>query len=79
MNFYEFEGLLLDTKKEIVWEDGTFLFERYDGIYKIHLYALYDFYAEIWFVNQSNSIECVNEFKDDKNLDIYVKDINLLL
>lgn len=64
-------------KAQLTLEKGTVLVRRKQQHAVITLYALSDFYVEIWYDSKSMKIDKIRSFRDSKALDAYIDDINL--
>lgn len=67
----EFEGAPLKEKVYKVLEAGKPLADRQFLYFQIRLYALSDFYAEIWYVPSTNQIDRVETLTLDEVLRSY--------
>jgi len=62
---------------EIVWERGTFITYKGRRGYRIELYDLGNFLAELWFNPETNVLALVRGYKSKKALDTFLDQINL--
>ncbi|MBB6612420.1 hypothetical protein H7F15_15340 [Pontibacter sp. Tf4] len=62
---------------EIVWEHGIFIAYRGRRGYRIELYDLGNFVAELWFNPETNVLALVRGYKSQKALDPFLDQINL--
>lgn len=46
MGLYEFNIMDDNSKAALLWDKGTFIMTRIENSYRIHLYSLFDFFAE---------------------------------
>ncbi|PVY38405.1 hypothetical protein C8E01_117105 [Pontibacter virosus] len=80
MNLYEFNSILsLNDRAQAVWDEGQFLSNRLDGEYKVCLYYMGDFFAEVWVssCDSDSSICHVRAFKSRRLLEPYLSPIDL--
>ncbi|MFD2247156.1 hypothetical protein [Pontibacter ruber] len=78
MNLTLFNTHTLAGRLEIIWAHGTFLAYRARRGYRIALYDLGNFFAEIWYNPESEHISLVRGFSSKKALEPYLNQINLL-
>ncbi len=78
MNLTLFNTYSTAARLEIVWEHGTFLAYRGRRGYRIELYDLGSFFAEVWSNPQTNFIALVRGYESKKALELYLNQINLL-
>lgn len=74
-NFFQLE---LDDQIQTLFQDGTFVVSiRYYG-YKINLYLLSNFYAEVFYNHKFDKIERIELLKrKNKRIKFYADQINL--
>ena len=77
MDIYEFNHLVLDQQKKLVWQDGIFLTNRKVQNLGLSLYRLFDFYAEVHLNNGTSEIEKIRTFKSVEPLMPYLDEIDL--
>jgi hypothetical protein len=77
MNQSEFLQLDLNSRADIVWADGEFIGARDYYGYKVVLYVLEGLYVEVWVFASTNKIEKVEAVQNEKDLQHYLKDIDL--
>jgi len=71
-------NVLSDVKKtQLLWDHGVFLMNREDDNQLVNLYALFDFYVEVYYMQQSNEIKRIKTFKSINPLQPYLDRINL--
>lgn len=77
MDLYEFIALDMEKKADTVWYHATYLTWRswYKG--KVNLYALEDFYVEVYYDNEFNCVDDIRSFKSIDCLDGYLDRIDL--
>ncbi|MBC5772563.1 hypothetical protein H8S95_00675 [Pontibacter sp. KCTC 32443] len=77
MDLTQFNTYSTAARFEIVWEHGTFLAYRGRRGYRIELFDLGNFLAEVWFNPQTNVTALVRGYQSKKALELYVGKINL--
>ena len=77
MTIKQFSTSGKQQQQEQLLKYGTFLAERNQGHYRIMLYALENFYVEIFFMNNSNKISWLKCFDGEEELAPYLQQINL--
>ena len=78
MTLSQFNTHSLAARLEIIWELGNFLAFRGRRGYRIALYDLGSFFAEIWYNPQTEYISLVRGYESKKALEPYLAEINLL-
>jgi hypothetical protein len=75
----ESDFLLLDVnpRADKVWADGEFIGSREYYGYKIVLYVLERLYVEVWYFIATNKIEKVEPISNSKDLNHYLKDVDI--
>lgn len=73
----EFNLMSVHERVTNVLAHGTELLERIYVFYVVKLYALGDFYVEIWYHQTTNRIDRVNSVKLDDVLHLYESQINI--
>ena len=73
----EFEQAPLKEKVFRVFERGRPIATREFLFFRIRLYALYDFLAEVWYIPSSNKIDRVETITTDDVLDLYKSDFDI--
>ena len=77
MGLYEFIILDLKKKADTVWNHATYLTWRSNETGKVNLYALEDFYVEVYYNQEHNCIEDIRSFKSVGCLEPYLYSIDL--
>jgi hypothetical protein len=62
---------------DVIWEQGVLIGERKDEFYKILLFQVDAFYAEIYYHSHFNVIIKIVSFSDTNRLDPYLQNISL--
>jgi len=78
MNLSLFNTHSLAGRLEIVWAHGTLLAHRGRRGYRIELYDMGNFFAEVWSNPQTDYISLIRGLDSKRALEPYVTDINLL-
>jgi hypothetical protein len=78
MNLTLFNTFSLAGRQEIVCEYGTFLAARGRRGYRIELYDMGSFFAEVWTNPETNIIGLIRGLKSKRALEPYTTQINLL-
>lgn len=78
MGIYGFIRLSMNERADVTWERGTFLMSRAasDGV-TFNLYAVEDFYVEVAYCHEYNTIVDVSPFASLHLLDPYLQQIDL--
>jgi hypothetical protein len=63
---------------DVIWEQGVLIGERKDEFYKILLFQVDAFYAEIYYHTHFNVIIKIVSFSDTNRLDPYLQNISLV-
>jgi hypothetical protein len=77
MNKSEFLELDISSRADFVWAEGEFVGSRDYYGYKVALYVLEGLYIEVWIFIATNKIEKVEPIQNDKDLQHYLKDIDI--
>ncbi|HEX2536338.1 MAG TPA: hypothetical protein VHK69_21500 [Chitinophagaceae bacterium] len=77
MNLHDFHTLRKEQQQDCLLKMGTFLAERSNGTFRIMLYALDDFYVEVYFFKDSNKAAWFKAFHSTDALAPYLEKINL--
>lgn len=77
MDLYEFIALDLEKKAETVWNHATYLTWRPWSRGKVNLYALEDFFVEVYYDDEFNCMDDIRSFKCLDCLDEYLERIDL--
>lgn len=75
--YYQFNLLSLNEKAQYTWEHGTYLATRKADVYKVNLYHLGKFFAEIFYNSNKNSIAHIKSFKSKMCLEPYLNRIEI--
>jgi len=78
MTLSQFNTHSLAARLEIIWEHGNFLAFRGRRGYRIALYDLGSFFAEIWYNPQTEYISLVRGYESKKALEPYLAEIDLM-
>ena len=73
----EFRKLTIFRQVELLFEKGHHMFSRIYLFYNVHLYAISEFYAEIWYRQADNKIDRVIILEPSDVLDLYEHQIGL--
>lgn len=76
MTLYEFIGMNEPEQAEAVW-NGVFIADREDKKYRIILYAIDEFYVEVFYDKKSNEIKRFRPFATLQLLNPYLDKIDL--
>jgi hypothetical protein len=70
---------LLKREKQLtlICQEGILLAECRRFNYVLRLFALHDFYVELSFLQKEGSIITIHSFKDSKDLDPYLEEIDI--
>lgn len=77
MKLNEFRSLSEYQQFEVVEQNGVFLAEREDGYYNVRLFAVGNFYAELFCHSHFNVIVRTKAFLSTKRLEPYLQQINI--
>jgi hypothetical protein len=79
MTLYEFK--LLDEKElaEALWDRGVHIGERQEGLFKIALYQIDAFYAEVFYHAGYNVIQGIRSFSNVDELEPYLAKIKVTM
>jgi hypothetical protein len=70
-SLYQYNLLPVSERAALLWEEGVFLdLFRAEDDFKIMLYALYSFYVEVWY-KQNSEITRLRSFSSTGLLDAY--------
>lgn len=76
--FLKFQRLTEVSKMQKLWLSGVYLeLTRYTKKLQVNLYALDDFYVEIFFDKKHNEPLYIKEFEELDRLEPYLKQINI--
>lgn len=75
---HNFSRLPLLSKATMAYFQGTYLgvTRSYDS-YKIALYALHNFYVEIWYLKNNGQLKNIKSFKNYTKLDPFLTNIDI--
>jgi hypothetical protein len=76
VTLYDFHLMTLKEKAAAVWE-GTFIGDRAENNFKIQLYSMGNFFAEVFYNQDLNEIVTVRGFKTTRLIDPYLKNIKI--
>lgn len=77
MNQADFIKLNINERADTVWSEAEFVGARDYYGYKVVLYVLKGLYVEVWYFKETNKIEKVEPLANPKDLNHYLKDIDL--
>lgn len=77
MTIWEFVLTPIDEQAQYVKEYGSYLMHKEGQWTTINLYALHNFYVEIWIDRGRNSITRIAAFENVTRLDSYLNGISL--
>ncbi len=77
MTLSDFERLPPAEKAEVLRQSGSFLLVREGFRYAVNLYALGDFFAEVWVNKEKGAVIEVKGFREAWRLDAYLDDVDL--
>ncbi len=77
MDKQNFLSLEINERASTVWSKGEYIGTREYYGYKVSLYVLTGLYVEVWYFIAENRIEKVEPIASDKDLDHYLKNIDL--
>ncbi|HEU4470681.1 MAG TPA: hypothetical protein VFR58_06345 [Flavisolibacter sp.] len=73
----EYQLLEETLQAQLLWLDGVFLMKRSTQKLDVHLYALYNFYVEVFFDQEVRDPLYFKPFDQLGYLDRYLDDINI--
>lgn len=78
LGIYGFIRLSMNERAQVTWDSGTFLLSRSGGeAVTVNLHAVEDFYVEVTYSNEHNTIADVTPFNAPHLLEPYLEQINL--
>jgi hypothetical protein len=77
MTLYQFKSKNETEQTDIIGSKGELIAEREEKFCTIHLYQVGSFYVEVYHHNHFNVVIRVKSFKDLKQLDPYLQQINI--
>ncbi|TGE15814.1 hypothetical protein [Hymenobacter elongatus] len=75
MRLTVFKCLPMGQQADVLRQCGHFLSDRMQDSFQLHLYALGDFYAEIWRGTGDEHILFIHLFQHSHGLSAYLEDI----
>lgn len=80
MTLYQYKLLETNQQAEVLWNDGEFVADRMGDKYNYLLYQLYNFYVEVQYNTEKNSIEKIKSFSSTgEPLAPYLSEIQISL
>lgn len=77
MHFLDFKLLPVPQQAGLLCKSGVYLAERTEGIFFIALYALHDYYVEVYYRLRDSEVVMLISFYDTALLGPYLKKIKL--
>ncbi|HTA84517.1 MAG TPA: hypothetical protein VK783_16355 [Bacteroidia bacterium] len=77
MNQTDFAKLNINERADLTWSKGEFVGTREYYSFKLSLYVLKGLYVKVWYFPTTNRIEKVEPLANIKDLNHYLKDIDL--
>ena len=77
MDAIQFNNYPLKEKVYLLFEHGNELVSRQFLYFNIKLYTLFGFFAEVWYVPNSNKIEKVEVLTTDEILSLYKNEFDI--
>ncbi|UOQ52580.1 hypothetical protein [Hymenobacter cellulosivorans] len=77
MRLVSFKQLPMGQQADVLRRSGHFLSDRRQDSFELQLYALGDFYAEVWRGKGEEHILFIHLFQDSHNLMPYLESIRL--
>ncbi len=77
MTLYQFKSKHESEQTDIVDVKGELIAEREEKFCSVQLYQVGSFYVEVYRHNHFNVVTLVSSFKNTKQLDPYLKQINI--
>ena len=77
MKLYEFSRLTEAEQYNVVWDIGTLVDQYFKGDVVMNLYAINEFFVEVYYVRDTNKIIYKKHFKQGELLDKYLNKIKL--
>lgn len=77
MKLYEFSRLIEEEQYNVVWDIGILVDQYINNNIAINLYAINDFYCEVYYDCDNNKILYKKHFKQGELLDKYLNKIKL--
>lgn len=79
IGIHKFNDLADNFKASMLWEKGRFLMTRIENPYRINLYSISDFFAEIWYNDEKGTIDEIRAFKSFTLLEPYFNNLKIIL
>jgi len=73
----EFSQLNFEKQCTTITFKGSLLMKKDFGVHKAYLFALGNFFVEIWFNGVKNQIHGINSFSSVRGLDMYTEGVDL--
>ena len=77
MDFYQFNHCDIPGRASLIWEHGIFIEFRDQQEFRIILYDMGNFYAELWYDSDMNHVQLARGFKSINCLEPYLAEISL--
>ncbi len=77
MDVFEFDNYPIKEKVYLVFEHGNEIASREFLYFTIKLYTLFGFFAEVWYIPNSNKIEKVETLNVDEILKLYKNEFDI--
>ena len=78
ISLQQFARLPLLSKASWAYFEGSYLgVSCSHGGYKVALYALHDFYVELWYLKKNGQLKEIRSFRNYKMLDPFLKNIDI--
>lgn len=77
MTHYLFDSMSESLQLEVVRQKGVLLAERMAGFYKVCLYEVGGFYAEVFYHHHFNVPVRIRTFQEADGLDPYLEQLNI--
>lgn len=73
----EFKKLSLASRYGVLKNEGIHIASREFGGYFVHLFGLYDFYAEVWVLIGLNQIRWIELQENQDSIDLYIDKMDI--
>ena len=77
MKLYEFSRLIEEEQYNVVWDIGKLVDQYFTESVVINLYAINEFFVEVYYDRDNNKILYKKHFKQGELLDKYLNKIKL--
>jgi hypothetical protein len=77
MNATEFVNFPVKEKVYLIFEHGNEIASRQFLYFNIKLYTLFGFFAEVWYIPNSNKIDKVEVLTTDEILSLYKNEFDI--